>query len=99
MKLKAGVSLEGAQWQIWYAAIIVERVLLEQFGAELWITSVCDGKHRKDSLHYKGLAFDVRTWGIKGRELQVVAALKKALGPDYDVVLEATHIHIEFDPD
>lgn len=97
MKLKQGVKLEGAQWQTWKAAIIAEEVMI-QFGAELWITSVCDGQHKQASLHYKGLALDIRTWGIKGRELRVVEALKKALGDDYDVVLEATHIHVEYDP-
>ena len=97
MKLKdESVKLEGASWRIWHAAIITEAVL-KKFGSELVLTSVCDGKHMEDSLHYQGCAFDVRTWWIAGRELQVVRELKEALGPDYDVVLEKDHIHIEYD--
>jgi hypothetical protein len=94
----ASVKLDGANWRIWQAAIITESVL-KKFGAELVLTSVNDGKHMDGSLHYKGCAFDVRTWQISGREMQVVAELKTALGQDFDVVLEKDHIHIELDPE
>lgn len=98
MKLKdSSVKLESAHWTIWHAAIVTEAVL-KKYGSELVITSVNDGKHMVDSLHYKGRAMDIRTWYIQGRELQVVAELKRELGPDYDVVLEKDHIHIEYDP-
>lgn len=30
----------------------------------LTITSLMDGRHKKNSLHYRGLAFDMRTWVI-----------------------------------
>ena len=99
MRLKdSTVSLEGASWHIWLAAIITEAVL-KKYGSELVLTSVNDGKHMDDSLHYKGCAFDVRTWHISGREMQVITDLKRELGPDYDVVLEKDHLHIERDPE
>jgi hypothetical protein len=100
MKLKdSSVKLEGASWRIWHAAIITEEVL-NAYGAALVLTSVRDGKHKAGSKHYDGLAFDARTWKLKAenKEAEVVAVLKKRLGPDYDVVLEGDHIHIEHDP-
>lgn len=73
---------------------------------ELVITSVMDGKHSKYSLHYKGAAFDTRTWADnRGNQLSkddkktFAQAYKKALGPDWDVVVEDYHIHLEYDPE
>ena len=99
MKLKAGVKLEGASWRVWHAALVAEDVLAG-YGSDLVVTSVCDGKHSERSLHYKGLALDIRTRTLKANksEAVVVAHLKTALSPDYDVVLEGDHIHIEYDP-
>lgn len=98
MKLKdSTVNLEGVQWQMFKAAVIAEEVF-KKYGSELVITSAKDGKHRPDSLHYKGLALDLRTWHVSGREGQVVADLQRALGDEYDVVAESDHVHVEFDP-
>ena len=97
MRIKEGVNLEGVQWQMFKAAIIAEHVY-GKFGAECIITSANDGSHKDGSLHYQGQALDLRTWNVGGRETQVHAELKKALGDDYDVVLEKDHIHVEFDP-
>lgn len=73
---------------------------------ELTITSVMDGRHSKNSLHHEGKAFDSRTWeDNKGNQLpdsrkQRLAELyRNVLGPDWDVVVESTHIHCEYDPD
>lgn len=60
------------------------------------ITSLNDGKHMKDSHHYKNLAMDLRTWDLPQERLQeFLKDLKEALGPSYDVVLEKDHIHVE----
>jgi hypothetical protein len=72
---------------------------------KLVVTSVCDGRHKKGSLHYKGLAFDVRTWangegeqlGVDDKEI-MAKDYREVLGPDFDVVVESTHIHIEYQP-
>jgi len=96
VKLKDGVSLVGVQWQMFKAAIIAEAVYRE-YGTELVITSANDGKHKEGSLHYKGLALDLRTWTLNGREVMVHAKLQRALGDQYDVVLEKDHIHVEWD--
>lgn len=98
MKLKDGVNLEGVQWQMFKAAVIAEAVY-RKYGADLVITSANDGKHGDKTLHHKGLALDLRTWNLNGRETEVCAELKKALGDAYDVVLESDHIHCEYDPE
>lgn len=97
MKLKEGVNLDGVSWRMFFAAIAAEKVY-QKFGAELVITAGVDGKHMEGSLHYKGLALDLRTFNLKGYETQVAEELRKELGDDYDVVLEGDHIHCEYDP-
>lgn len=98
MRLKdSSVNLEGAQWQVFHAAVIVEAVL-KTFGVELVITSCKDGKHMPTSLHYKGLAFDARSRELSPAfQTQAAEEMRKRLGPDYDVVLEKDHFHIEYD--
>ena len=93
----ASVKLEGVSWRMFWAAIQCEAVY-KKYGAELVITSAKDGKHGPKSLHYEGLALDLRSRDLAGRQVFVVMDLKNALGPDYDVVLEADHIHVEYDP-
>lgn len=77
----------------------------KSLGKELTVTSVCDGKHKAGSKHYEGYAFDCRTWknstGVQMslREKEALAnACRESLGEDWDVVVESTHLHIEYDP-
>lgn len=78
---------------------IADQVSKKLTSKPVTITSVLDGKHKEDSKHYDGDAFDMRTFIYTVKEINALApALREALGPDYDVVLEADHIHIEFDP-
>lgn len=70
----------------------------EMTGKEMVITAIFDGKHMEGSKHYAGNAFDMRRWDIGGKVKEFISALKTSLGTDYDVVNEATHIHVEFDP-
>lgn len=81
------------------AAILSANALhKEMTGVEMVITAVLDGKHMEGSKHYTGNAFDMRRWYIGKRVKEFISALKTSLGPDYDVVNEATHVHIEYDP-
>jgi hypothetical protein len=97
VKLKEGASLEGCSWRMFDAAIKCEPSFNSR-GVDLVITAGTDGKHMVGSLHYKGMALDIRTRNIVGNEVEVLAELKTALGPAFDVVLEGDHIHLEYDP-
>jgi uncharacterized protein YcbK (DUF882 family) len=98
MKLKEGVRLQGVQWQMFDAAVKVEDVY-SRYGHELTITSGSDGQHSAKSLHYKGLALDIRTRNVPPSQLpKIERDIKQALGKDYDVVYEGDHFHIEYDP-
>ena len=48
------------------------------------ITSANDGKHMKNSLHYKGCAVDIRSRDMK-YPLLVSQGLNSILGPDFKV--------------
>ena len=63
------------------------------------ITSAHDGTHMRKSLHYEGLALDLRTRYFRDKEDKIKFAqeLRDRLGDDYDVVVERDHIHVEFD--
>ena len=65
--------------------------------SELVLTSVTDGVHIPDSLHPGGGAFDVRRWNIPNPQ-EYTNDLGAVLGPDFDVVLELSHVHVEHDP-
>lgn len=76
------------------------------YGQELVITAgreVVDdtGKfiHSPGSLHAFGRAVDLRTNYFDEYDKSAVAReLATALGTDFDVVIESTHIHCEYDP-
>jgi len=69
-------------------------------GYDCVVTSAIDGVHSHGSRHYSGLAVDLRTRNIDAEDMKrmVFNDIKHALGADFDVVLEETHLHIEFDP-
>ncbi|MCY4524310.1 MAG: hypothetical protein OXB84_06190 [Halobacteriovoraceae bacterium] len=92
-------SLEGLKPQIAKIEKIVDQVFQSVAGRDAIITFSTNGVHSQNSLHYSGNAIDLRTRDLSpGQVDQVVKRLRKALGEDYDVVDERTHIHIEYDP-
>lgn len=56
--------------------------------------------HMAGSRHYSGDALDLRIWESNAAGVTVTIAdeLRYFLGPDYDVVIESDHIHVEYDP-
>lgn len=69
-------------------------------GHEFMMTSLGDGQHGPRSKHYSEPcdAVDVRTRHVPVSELPaLVRDIQCSLGKDYDVVLEETHLHIEYD--
>lgn len=94
---KSGVVLSNLA-AMEHARRIVARVWV-QYGYQLVVTSGYEGQHSADSLHYRGLAEDYRTRDIASSMLpRMVDDVKALLGRDYDVVLESTHLHVEYDP-
>lgn len=89
------VRLHGIRAEVVLAMTIAER-LYDNIGQTLVITSVTDGKHMRASIHYTGGAFDIGlpindNDGMRQR-------IANGLGPDFDVVLEGDHIHVEWQP-
>jgi hypothetical protein len=81
-----------------YARRVVARVW-GLYGYGLTVTSGYDGSHMSTSLHYVGLAEDYRTRDVRASDLsRMVSDVRAILGRDYDVVLEADHLHVEYDP-
>jgi hypothetical protein len=94
-KIKKSVKLLGLKSET-ILAILVAQEVYDDRGFKLVITSVVDGKHRINSLHYAGYAIDIRL--PPSNVSEVVAELKEGLGDEFDVVLESDHIHIEYQP-
>ena len=96
MKLKLGVRILGIRPEIAFVMPAIQKVY-DDHGTELVITSVIDGKHSRGSLHYAGAALDLRTRDCtRETAKRITAALKRALGGDFDVVLESNHVHLEY---
>ena len=93
--IKPGVRLQGIQPEVIIALLIADEVYREH-QIPLVVTSGQEGPHRDGSLHHQGLAVDLRCPESIRRE--VAKTLQARLGEEFDVIAEATHIHIEFDP-
>lgn len=89
MNLKPGASLVGAKPELLDGLSRLD-YLWSSHGLTLTVTAGTDGKHMEGSLHYKGLAADLR--------FPLRDEIKAALGQGWDVVWELDHIHIEYDP-
>lgn len=100
MRLKDdSISLLGLSPQALFAMIVADQVAKEH-GQELVITSCSeDIKHSLTSLHFSGNAFDmrIRFWS-KAEIIQIRNEIAARLGRHFDVVIEADHIHIEYQP-
>jgi hypothetical protein len=102
--LKNGVVINGAHFESYMVRIIdaARETAPPLEKGIVWITSANDLIHMRNSLHYKNRAFDIRIRNILGDNPGAAGVwaerMQIALGKDYDVVLEADHIHAEFDP-
>lgn len=99
LELKHGVKVGGIAPEMVLAAVVAACVF-EDAGVDCVITSCKDGAHSPKSLHYDGKALDFRTRDLDSPELRKEAArsIATALGPEFDVVDEIDHIHVEHDP-
>jgi hypothetical protein len=74
------------------------------FAVDIVVTSGNDSTHMRGSKHYQDEALDFRTKTLTRPQKETwIVALRKRLGPEYQVILEAEggtneHLHVEFDP-
>lgn len=103
LQIKPGVSLhdpDGAASlsPLMVPALIAAHAAFQEAGHPFIITSALEGEHSPRSRHYHGLAFDCRTRHLpNGVADRLAAILRRDLAACYDVVLEATHIHVEWE--
>ena len=98
MEILKHVEINGIKPELVLALIVVYHILSE-LGYDTVITSCTNGKHSTGSLHYTGYAVDLRTHFMDTWEQQRVKnMIQVALNNEFDVVLEETHLHIEFQP-
>lgn len=88
----------------------IDKIFKKHTKREAIITSANDGKHGKNSIHYriKGAtgatfkesgAIDLRSRDVLiSKRDTITKALKRVFGSDYDIILEGSHWHLEFDP-
>ena len=106
MKIKKGANISGLRPEILLAVMVANDIITTEtrggdkvFHSPLVITECTGGKHGNGSLHYVGLAVDIRKRDFSPFETnELIALLKARLSAQYDVVNEKTHIHIEFQP-
>lgn len=107
MRLKLSVRADHLQPQLVLGLMVADSIF-RRYEVELVITSLNDGVHGSKSKHYEGAGGDLRTKHIVGPERKttienILADMRDALGPDFDIVLEHfgeenEHIHMEWDP-
>ena len=96
--IKSGVRILGLTSETSLGIRVVESVF-DKYGLDCVITSVTEGNHSRGSLHYLGSACDFRIRHIPGKLIQkILATIKKALGSDFDFILEKDHFHMEYQP-
>lgn len=95
MLIKAGVDISRLERNTRRSLPKVQ-VVLDKDGEELTITSTYEGNHGEGSLHYADQAYDIEL--PQQDPIGRCADMKEELGPDFDVVGESDHIHIEYDP-
>jgi len=75
----------------------VDEISRRLSGHEITVTSIFDGTHSLNSLHYSGNAFDIRIWDYTKTSIPILLSnFRSSLGPNFDVILESNHIHIEY---
>jgi len=80
-----------------------DEVFVMVTGRTAIVTSLLEGEHSENSLHYEGKAFDLRTRDLTDRQVSDIHDLLEQrlnnLGAgNFDVIVEPTHIHVEWDP-
>ena len=100
MQIKSGVKLTALAPQLLVGLMALHEEY-DKLNVEVVITSGTDGRHSVGSKHYRGDALDIRTRNLPDPQTtapQIVHRLRGQLGPDFDILFETDHIHMEYDP-
>jgi len=95
---KTPARVAGVRPETVFAMVAAERLCYAK-GVDFVVTSCTEGEHSPGSRHYMGLAFDMRRHGIPAEWVDgFCAELRSRLGEDFQVILEPSHIHVQFSP-
>ena len=94
ISFKPGVRTVFLKGPAILAAVIADQVYAAFGESELVVTSGTEGTHSPGSLHYVGLAIDLRLPNDRANCLAIRNELANRLGTDYDVVLEDSSGHL-----
>ena len=105
LRFKAGTLVARLDTTLFPGLLAFCQIAEEVLGInEVWITSVNEGRHKSQSLHYAGRAVDIRR-NIYPEDLakEVTRRFKALYDSEYDLIEEAVgqpneHWHLEFDP-
>lgn len=100
MMFKDGVKIFGIRPEMAFVIPVIRAVYAELDNREnCVITSAIDGKHKRGSDHYAGLALDVRVWGFSDEaRAKARNMIDERLTDEFEVFDEEDHLHIGFDP-
>jgi hypothetical protein len=103
LSIKPGAKLEGLQPEILVGILVIKGVL-DKYGVDVVITEGTAGEHMQGSLHYRGLAVDIRSKHILDSEIkhQILVETRVLLNDEFDFILECEgqpneHFHMEAD--
>lgn len=103
LSIKPGAQIIGIEAPI-LLGVLVLKTVLDKYGLDTVITEGTGGEHSQGSLHYRGLALDVRSKHIldSGLKHQILTEARVLLNGEFDLILESEgqpseHFHIEVD--
>lgn len=94
--MASNVRTQGVRPEMLLGLIIISN-LCSEYGISAVVTSILDGLHMHNSLHYTGAAVDFVIGDAPNRSV-FASELRSRLGRDYDVIDEGDHIHVEYQP-
>lgn len=102
------VPLAVVEWHpaLLFAFEAVDRVFRRHIGRDAVLTAAQEDAHGEGSLHFgvegdpRCRAADFSFDGVPdNKKIAISSELRRRLGEDFDVVVEADHFHVEYDPE